>query len=58
MDPTTNSNGVGRVDSQGVKVESRGSRRSVVFSKIKNPPPPVQTNLQAVGANLNGGSSS
>lgn len=57
MDPPSTTNGVGRVDSQGVKVESRGSRRSVVFSKIKNPPPPVQTNLQAVGANLNGCSS-
>lgn len=26
-----------RLDNSGVKGESRGSRRSVVFSKIKNP---------------------
>lgn len=32
------SNGIAnRHDAQGNKVESRGSRRSVVFSKIKNP---------------------
>lgn len=28
---------MGRHDASGGKVESRGSRRSVVFSKIKNP---------------------
>ena len=41
-----------RHDGQGSKVESRGSRRSVVFSKIKNPGPPWP---QSNGSTLNSG---
>jgi hypothetical protein len=51
MDTVASAN---RHDTQGSKVESRGSRRSVVFSKIKNPgqAPP------SGGGSVNGGQGS